>query len=180
MTTEEKRARDAERSRAYRAANRDKIREANRRHYLANREKRLADAKRNHDENREARLAQRQARRRDPVAGPALRAYENAKKARWVAAHPEEAKAMHRRAHEKARLATHGLTPESYAAMLVAQEGACAICRREFDQRPCIDHDHETGAVRGLLCRPCNSAIGLLRDDTAAMLRAVEYLGRSR
>jgi hypothetical protein len=54
----------------------------------------------------------------------------------------------------------YGLTPERFDEMVVDQEGRCAICRREFPQTPHVDHDHETGKVRGLLCRRCNIMLG--------------------
>ena len=59
-----------------------------------------------------------------------------------------------------------------------AQGGLCAICR----QAPAVhvDHDHATGTVRGLLCFPCNAAIGHLRDDPQIMRRAAAYLEEAK
>jgi hypothetical protein len=58
----------------------------------------------------------------------------------------------------------------------------CAICKR-----PCstgrslaVDHNHETGEVRGLLCKACNQALGLFEDDTNRMTIAIEYLTRKK
>ena len=59
--------------------------------------------------------------------------------------------------------------------MLAAQGGLCAICREAPAEH--VDHDHETGQVRGLLCFNCNGALGQFRDRTDLMLRAVAYLG---
>jgi hypothetical protein len=72
----------------------------------------------------------------------------------------------------------YGLTEESYEALLVRQDRACAICRKPFPTapHPHIDHDHDTGIVRGLLCGPCNQAIGLLGHDRERLLAASEYL----
>jgi hypothetical protein len=62
--------------------------------------------------------------------------------------------------------------------MLAAQGGGCAICERP--PRPDIslhvDHDHVSGAVRGLLCFRCNNALGDLGDDLQHLERAVAYL----
>jgi hypothetical protein len=62
-------------------------------------------------------------------------------------------------------------------ARLVAEHGeACGICRRVPVDGLRVDHDHTTGAVRGLLCRNCNVALGLLQDDPALLARAGRYL----
>lgn len=78
--------------------------------------------------------------------------------------------------HDK--LAKYGLTVDAFLQMNDAQGGLCAICRRACDtaQRLSVDHDHETGRVRGLLCRRCNGAIGLFREDLAVLAAAIEYL----
>lgn len=73
-----------------------------------------------------------------------------------------------------------GLTVERYEAMLAEQGGGCAICGRP--PRPDIalhvDHDHETGVVRGLTCFRCNNALGDFNDDPALLARASDYLDR--
>jgi hypothetical protein len=69
----------------------------------------------------------------------------------------------------------YGVTAEQYEAMYEGQGGRCAICGGEFDVL-CVDHDHDTGAVRGLLCRPCNVGIGYLRDDPDRVEAAAGYL----
>lgn len=64
---------------------------------------------------------------------------------------------------------------------LVQQAGnACAICAEQFTKKstPRIDHNHTTGAVRGVLCRNCNVALGLLKDDPACVKKAFDYLSR--
>lgn len=61
--------------------------------------------------------------------------------------------------------------------MLAAQGGRCAICRQEPGRRALdVDHSHETGAVRGLLCELCNKGLGCFRDSLDALRRAVVYL----
>ena len=62
--------------------------------------------------------------------------------------------------------------------MRLAQGGVCAICR----EAPAVhvDHDHATGEVRGMLCFPCNAAIGHLRDDPRVVRAAAAYLERAR
>ena len=69
----------------------------------------------------------------------------------------------------------YDMTPEDYANRLAFQDGRCAICREPM-VRPNVDHDHETGIVRGILCSECNSAIGLMKDDPQRLTAAAEYL----
>ena len=74
----------------------------------------------------------------------------------------------------------YGITDEIYEQMLESQGNACACCRSPFgESRPHIDHDHETGLVRGLLCRGCNVGIGALGDDLEGVQRAAAYLARA-
>lgn len=76
----------------------------------------------------------------------------------------------------------YGIDRDQYDALLAAQGGGCAICGREpapDGKRPHVDHDHQTGAVRGILCGCCNSAIGQFREDVRLMAQAAKYL-RSR
>lgn len=75
---------------------------------------------------------------------------------------------------DRQRSKRYNITPEQYDGLNVAQNGRCAICERP---RPlCVDHDHDTGAVRGLLCQKCNKGIGLLDDDPNVLIRAMEYV----
>lgn len=85
---------------------------------------------------------------------------------------------VQRRSSRKMRLRKqYGLTEAQYEVMLAGQGGACAICRaKSADRKLCVDHDHETGEVRGLLCGTCNRAIGLLGDNLDGLMRAVSYL----
>ncbi len=68
----------------------------------------------------------------------------------------------------------HGITGDEYALLAEAQEFCCAICAQP--EELCVDHDHKTGEIRGLLCKKCNSGIGLLGDDPARVATALTYL----
>jgi hypothetical protein len=89
-----------------------------------------------------------------------------------------------RRANRKTTASRYGLTVDQYEEMYEAQGGKCAICEQAETslgnngeiKMLAIDHDHETGKVRGLLCNNCNRAIGLLKDDVEVLLNAVAYL----
>lgn len=71
----------------------------------------------------------------------------------------------------------YGISLEQYNEMLEAQDGRCAVCAEPPSiQRLHVDHDHRTGRVRGLLCMPCNRAIGNLKDDPERVKRLLEYL----
>lgn len=83
-----------------------------------------------------------------------------------------------RGAHARAIQARYGLSPEDYDRLYAVQGGRCYICRRATGRtrRLSVDHDHITGRVRGLLCRPCNTLLGHARDDAEFFIRAIEYL----
>lgn len=69
-----------------------------------------------------------------------------------------------------------GVSEADYAVMLLDQDGKCAVCRNKWKRKLYLDHCHETNRVRGLLCGPCNTAIGLLGDNVEGLMRAVRYL----
>lgn len=97
-----------------------------------------------------------------------------AKNKRYREKNPE----ARRRSSRKQTLKQYGLTPAEYDAMLELQDGVCAICRNECStgQSLAVDHCHETGRVRGLLCKACNRGIGLLGDDPERVVAAAVYL----
>ena len=71
----------------------------------------------------------------------------------------------------------YGITIKEYNTLLDAQDGVCAICFGvEKNKKLSVDHNHDTGEVRGLLCHKCNSGIGLLGDKVDALQRAIDYL----
>ena len=72
----------------------------------------------------------------------------------------------------------YGISPEQYLEMLKAQDGKCKICGRELpdEQYLDIDHNKETGEVRGLLCPKCNKGLGLFNEEPANFIKAIEYL----
>lgn len=78
--------------------------------------------------------------------------------------------------------AVTNLSTYEYAKLLVAQDNACAICKvsaTELRQELSVDHNHDTDAVRGLLCSACNTGLGLFKDDTAFLSAAIDYLEQS-
>ena len=77
----------------------------------------------------------------------------------------------------------YGVTPEQYAELAKAQRGNCAICGDVLainTRMTHIDHNHETGAVRGLLCHHCNTMIGHAREKAATLRSAIAYLRKHK
>lgn len=71
----------------------------------------------------------------------------------------------------------YGITLADYTRMWNDQRGLCAICDVSLDTRPPhVDHDHDTGVVRAILCQHCNQAIGMLFDSPALAERLAAYL----
>jgi hypothetical protein len=77
----------------------------------------------------------------------------------------------------------YGISREEWLAMYEAQNRVCYICQTEgfvmregHQAKLMVDHCHETGKVRGLLCHNCNRALGLLKDDIECLKRALIYL----
>lgn len=79
---------------------------------------------------------------------------------------------------------TYGLSMVDATALVDAADGRCQICRIVFDETIDgalqIDHNHVTGAVRGVLCRRCNTGLGMFVDDPARLQAAIAYLGAKR
>lgn len=77
------------------------------------------------------------------------------------------------------KLRKYGIDHKHYERMLKAQGGRCAICgTNDYGSRGVlfVDHDHDTGDVRGLLCSRCNMVLGFVRDDVETLRKAAEYL----
>jgi len=92
----------------------------------------------------------------------------------WRIKNPDRA-AYNRKRH---LLKQYLLTPEEFTYMVMEQGGVCAICKL-VPSSLYVDHDHATGAVRGLLCQKCNSGIGFLGDSIEGLEKALNYLRRN-
>lgn len=87
----------------------------------------------------------------------------------------ETPRARYRRGLRLRRL--YGVSLEWFEATLTAQRHLCACCRERLtDGGACVDHDHGTGEVRGILCHNCNIGIGKLGDTLDGLQKAVRYL----
>lgn len=97
-----------------------------------------------------------------------IRAYN----AKYRAEHPDRVKTS----NADWRQTRYGLTPEQYDAMYAEQDGRCKVC--DHKRKLNVDHDHDTGAIRGLLCHGCNVSEGLLDGDPARMRALALYVER--
>ena len=83
---------------------------------------------------------------------------------------------------------TYGITLADYNKMLGQQNNVCAICQKPETsltklgrtKQLSVDHCHDTGKIRGILCTKCNWVIGFINEDTEALRRAIEYLEKER
>jgi hypothetical protein len=80
----------------------------------------------------------------------------------------------------KNRVGRYGISIADYKKMMKQQGGKCAICGDSLDKVTIrIDHNHETGEVRGLLCASCNTGLGLLKDSPLVLENAKKYLEKT-
>lgn len=92
----------------------------------------------------------------------------------------EKARRLQRLCHLRAQ---YGIDDSRYQELLVQQYGVCAICKKPETRvifgslaQLAVDHNHETGSIRGLLCGRCNRMIGLAKDSPSILQAAIEYL----
>ena len=78
----------------------------------------------------------------------------------------------------------YNLTEEDYQELLIKQNHKCAICGIDQEELPnkklYVDHDHETGQVRELLCHNCNVSLGLLKESVFTLTNAIAYINKHK
>jgi hypothetical protein len=118
-------------------------------------------------------------------SNPKYRMATRARAKKWREENPVKSQQSCRLATFKQRLREFKVPVWEWIGLVAKQGGVCAICRKPSDavskngrtgSRLSIDHDHETGNIRGLLCRKCNLGLGNFGDDTDLLLAAVNYL----
>jgi len=177
MTEEQKEARKAymrEYHKAYNEKNKVKRSEQSKALYRANKDaykSRSAEWRKKNPERYKELTKNHQEKNREKI---------NARSAQWYAENKEKAAKNSR----KIKLKQYGITEDMYREMLEKQGHACAICGAVHSEESAltvlrVDHCHETNSVRGLLCNKCNTGIGLLGDNLAAIMRAADYLTNS-
>jgi hypothetical protein len=101
-------------------------------------------------------------------------ACRRAAEARRYAGQPGTRERMQAAAKKSRLRSQYGLSVEELDGMIAAQGGLCAIC--EQAKPLCVDHDHSTGVVRGLLCKTCNFGLGYFHDNEQKLSAARHYL----
>lgn len=107
---------------------------------------------------------------------------ENAKesKKRWVDANKDKRKEYQIKYKDRQRESQYqrhyGITTQDYEEMFSNQNGVCAACGNPQTKRLFVDHSHETGEVRGLLCHNCNAALGHAKDNVKILNNLIGYL----
>lgn len=128
---------------------------------------------------KEAARTEADRRRKERISSPEYLEKERERHRRSQRRHSPEFKAQK---SARRRASKYGLSPAAFEVLLAQQGGLCAICFcPPPDGTPLhVDHDHETGQIRGLLCRPCNVGLGHFMDSVDRLREAIHYLGRDR
>ena len=97
----------------------------------------------------------------------------NKRNSEWREANPHKAKESQRGTRRKLE---YGLSKEEYNCLIEQQEYLCCICKCSIDNGAAVDHCHSSGKIRGILCRQCNSGLGLFKDNIVSLQNAIDYL----
>lgn len=112
--------------------------------------------------------------RRDYICIPCSKKKWKEHGAKWAKENPAAYHKLHRKSHLNHR---YGISIEEYDKLFLAQGGVCALCSEPPTVRYLsVDHCHRTGTVRGLLCKKCNTALGLFRENIKTLRAAAEYV----
>ena len=138
--------------------------------YLSTKEHKIASAKQWYQDNKPRKQAYDIERR--PI--------KNALRRDDYAVHPEKYHTT-RQQRRSNTLRRYNMTTAEFDVLFESQGCCCACCKTivlKGNKGWCVDHDHVTGKVRGILCGLCNTGLGALGDDVAGILKALEYLKR--
>jgi len=167
MTKEEKR----EYSKRWRKKNKKRIREMRHKYYLKNRAETLRSCKENYKKNQKKLIA-RGSKWRNENRSKLRKRYRQ-----WYRENPDKVRA-------KTLKRKFNLSVEGYLKLLEAQGNKCAICGDKPPKQKylsfSVDHCHKSGEIRGILCRKCNTGIGMLGDSPKLLKSAIKYLTARR
>lgn len=90
----------------------------------------------------------------------------------------EQPHEQHLKDRNSALRRNYKIDTKTYNNMAAKQGGKCLICGQKENRYKylCVDHNHKTGKIRGLLCNKCNAAIGLVNENTDTLIKMIEYL----
>lgn len=139
--------------------------------YAANAEQVIGDSKRWAEEN-PAKVRENNKRWRVKNPGKVRQ-----QQRRWHDTNPEKSRAKRR----SDNLAKYGLSVEQYDELWAAQKQRCKLCSEDKPRggKWVVDHCHDTGVVRGIICNQCNIGLGHFSDDPAKLQAAIDYLQRA-
>lgn len=157
-----------EKRKAYYAKNKELIKNKSAQYYIENKSKVLKRISEKHKLNPiPARERAKDFAKKNPEK---IKKYQKS----WKERHPEKRKIYTR----NSRIRTYGIEPNEYYEMLEKQGHGCAICKAKPSYRAMnIDHDHNTGKVRGLLCDGCNLSLGHIERE-GFVEKAIAYLAK--
>ena len=174
---EKNREKISAKNKAYQEKNKEKIKA----YYENNKEKINARQKAYREKNKEKEEAYGKAYReknKEKIKARHKAYYENNKEKISVKQKAYREKNKDRERNSQLRR-NFGISLHEYNLMLTEQKGKCACCgihQNELTINFAVDHDHDTGLIRGLLCGICNTAIGKLGDNIEGLMRALNYL----
>lgn len=131
--------------------------------YLNNKDRYLAKAKENYWDKREEKIEYR-------------RQYYKENREKVLAGMKRYHQANPHVKREHYLKINYGITNDDYQTLLTSQNHQCAVCGDSPEYNLVVDHNHDTGEIRGLLCQPCNQALGLLKDSPEIIQSAQNYL----
>lgn len=114
------------------------------------------------------------------MADPQRRAAKRKTRAKWLEANKDSAKETQRCCTLRKK---YGITAAEFNSLLASQDNRCAICGSSESKsrgRMHVDHNHKTGAIRGILCQACNVTLGKMEDSPELLRKAAAYLEENR
>lgn len=174
MLTEEDAVKMREYKRNWYRANKEKSRESARKSYAANIEKQRERGREKYTANKD-KYMDNQRKRLGRVDSGRRRGFVQSSESLYIKSIKSDSKKKH---YLKKR---YNITIDEWNKIIESQNGCCYICGRHFSSTfggACVDHDHDTGKVRGALCRRCNAGLGNFSDKIELLRKAIAYLIR--
>ena len=178
---EKNKEKEKARVKAYSEKNKEKIKAYREAYYEKNKEKINAKHKAYREKNKEKTKVRNKTYRENNKERllANYKTYYEKNKEKIKARHRTYYKKNKDRVRNKELKRNFGISLHEYNLMLTEQKGKCSCCgihQNELTKKFAVDHDHDTGLIRGLLCNHCNLAIGMLGDNLEGLMKALNYL----